>query len=290
MVAHDIQLARQAIGAHMRQIREATGLNGKEFAARLGWSTSKLSKIETGKQTPTRADIAGWTSAAGRPEAAQVLADELAEVQQWYTDYRGRVRSGMRFRQQEAAAVERTMTRLRTFSAARVPAFFQTPEYARHMLTGFARLYDAPDDVGEAVAVRMQRQEVLYRPAKRFHILITEGVLRSCAVAPAPVMMAQLDRLVAATTIPAVEFGVIPFSRQWPLFLDHGFWIYDDDLVIIETLAAELRLSRPDEIELYARAFGQLADLGCYGADARALLTGALVDLAEQSREIPNDS
>src|SRR5215475_3897271 len=103
-------------------------------------------------------------------------------------------------------------------------------------------------------------------------------------------MLAQLDRLVAATTVPAVVFGVIPFSQQWPLFLDHGFWIYDDDLVIIETLAAELRQSRPDEVELYGRAFSQLADIACYGPDARTLLMGALRDLAEQSRETPEDS
>ena len=62
--------ARTGPGSHRRAHApdsSGDGLNGKEFAARLGWSTSKLSGVETGKQTPTGVDIAAWTSAAGQP-------------------------------------------------------------------------------------------------------------------------------------------------------------------------------------------------------------------------------
>ncbi|MCA1672296.1 MAG: DUF5753 domain-containing protein, partial [Actinobacteria bacterium] len=51
----------------------------------------------------------------------------------------------------------------------------------------------------DAVAARMQRQQVLYRTGKRFHFLIAESALRT-RLCPPEVMIGQLDRLVALST------------------------------------------------------------------------------------------
>jgi transcriptional regulator with XRE-family HTH domain len=277
-VQSNIQQAREALGGHLRALRRDAGLNGKEFAAQLGWMPSKVSKLELGQQTPTPADLVAWTQLVGKPEAAEALNGELTALESFYQEYRRRLRSGMRFRQQEALEIEAKAALIRVFNTHHVPGLFQTRDYARHMLAKGARQHGAPNDVDEAVAVRLQRQEVLYRPGKKFHFVVAEAVLRSGAAAPNEVMLAQLDRLVAATTLgPNVKFGVIPFEVQWPVFLDHGFWIIDDDFVIVETLAAELRLTRPDEVEIYAKVFDQLAAIAAYGAAARAILTRVLI-------------
>jgi len=280
----NIQQAREALGTHLRAVRRDAGLNGKQFAAQLGWTASKVSKLELGQQTPTLADITAWAASAGQPAATNALTDELAALESFYQEYRRRLRSGMRFRQQEALDTESRARLIRVFDTHYVTAFFQTAEYARHVLAKGARLHQAPDDVDDAVAVRLKRQELLYRPGKSFHIVVTEAVLRSRAAAGPEVMNAQLDRLVAATTLgPNVKFGVLPFDVQWPVFLDHGFWIIDDDYVIVETLAAELRLTRPDEVVTYAGVFDQLAAIAEYGAAARALITQVLVQQAGKS-------
>ncbi|MBI1758255.1 MAG: helix-turn-helix domain-containing protein [Actinobacteria bacterium] len=282
----NIQQAREALGTHLRALRRAAGVNGKEFAEQLGWTASKVSKLELGQQTPTTVDLVAWVEACGQPEAAEALAGELSALESFYQEYRRRLRSGMRFRQQEAFDTEAKAHLIRVFDTHYVTAFFQTAEYARHMLAKGARLHGAPDDVSEAVAVRLKRQELLYRPGKAFHLVITEAALRSEAAAPREVMTAQLDRLVAATTLgPNVRFGIIPFSVQWPVFLDHGFWIIDDDYVIVETLAAELRLTRPDEVATYARVFDQLAAIAVYGPAARALVTRVLLERDGESTE-----
>jgi transcriptional regulator with XRE-family HTH domain len=283
-VRSNIQQAREALGAHLRQLRRDAGVNGKEFAARLGWMPSKVSKIELGQQTPTPADLRAWVDAAGSPEAAEALVDELSALESFYREYRRRLRSGMRFRQQEALETESKARQIRVFETHFVPGLFQTREYARHMLAKGARLHGAPNDVEEAVVVRMRRQELLYRPGKKFHFVIGEAVLRSGAAAPRDVMTAQLDRLVAATALGRnVKFGVIPFDVQWPVFLDHGFWIIDGDFVIVETLAAELRLTKPDEIQTYAKVFDQLAAIASYGAAARSVITKVLIDREHES-------
>jgi transcriptional regulator with XRE-family HTH domain len=285
----NIQQAREALGAHLRALRRDAGLNGKDFAARLGWTASKVSKLELGQQTPNRSDIAAWVRAADRPDDIDRLAGELAALESFYQEYRRRLRSGMRFRQQEAYDTEAKARLIRVFDTHYVTAFFQTAEYARAMLTKGARLHGAPDDVDDAVAVRLRRQELLYRPGKTFHIVMFESALRSGAAAPPEVMTAQLDRLVAATALgPNVRFGVIPFDVQWPVFLDHGFWIIDNDFVIVETIAAELRLTRPDEVQTYVNIFDQLAAIASYGAAARAVITRALIDRSETSDERPS--
>ncbi len=74
---------------------------------------------------------------------------------------------------------------------------------------------------------------------------------------------------------------------QWPVFLDHGFWLIDDEFVLIETLAAELRLTRPDEVATYARVFEQLAGVAVYGQDARSVIMRVLVSMASDSEGRP---
>lgn len=284
MVRPNIQQAREALGSHLRQLRRETGLNGKEFARALGWPPSKVSKLELGQQTPSPGDLDDWVRVASKPDAAQALSDELTALESFYTEYRRRLRAGMRSRQQEALDTEDKAHRFRVFNTHYVPGLFQTAEYARHMLTKGARHHGAVNDVDEAVAVRMQRQAVLYRPGKTFHFVISEAVLRSQAAAPRTVIAGQLDRLIAGTALGShVKLGVIPFYQQWPVFLDHGFWLIDDSFVIVETIAAELRLTHPDEIEIYARVFKQLAGIALYGAPAREIMTKALLDLSGDS-------
>jgi transcriptional regulator with XRE-family HTH domain len=283
-VQSNIQQAREALGSQLRALRRSAGLNGKTLADRLGWPASKVSKVELGQQSPTPAELVAWATATGAPEVADALTGELASLESFYQEFRRRLRSGMRLRQQESLEFEAKARAIRVFNTHHVPGLFQTAEYARHMLAKGARLHEAPNDVDEAVAVRLRRQDVLYRPGKEFHFVVTEAVLRSGAAAPNEVMMAQLDRLVAATTLgSSVKFGVIPFEAEWPVFLDHGFWIIDGDFVIVETLAAELRLTRPGEVEIYANVFDRLAQIAVYGAAARAVITRVLLERSGDS-------
>lgn len=54
------------------------------------------------------------------------------------------------------------------------------------------------------------------------------------------------------------------------------FHVYDDTLVSVELLSAQVNVTRPSEIALYLEAFEQLRKMAVYGADARALIVEAL--------------
>lgn len=98
-------------------------------------------------------------------------------------------------------------------------------------------------------------------------------------------MVAQLDRLVASSALRNVRLGIIGFHTQYMVGPWHGFWLRDNDRVMVETFSAELNLAQPQEIELYARIFDQLAAIASYGTAARAIITGVIDDLASEGTE-----
>ncbi|MFI7004439.1 helix-turn-helix domain-containing protein [Nocardia sp. NPDC050175] len=55
-----------------------------------------------------------------------------------------------------------------------------------------------------------------------------------------------------------------------------NFVIHDRKVVLVETVAAELTITRPSEIALYEKSFALLAAQAVHGAAARALIGAAL--------------
>ncbi len=147
-------------------------------------------------------------------------------------------------------------------------------------------MFKVRNDINEAVQARIQRQEMLYRPDKRFHFVLTEATLRYRLCSP-QVMLGQLDRLISFSALPNVRLGIIGFGTQYVVAPAHGFWLLDKDRVMVETFSAELNLAQPQEIELYSGIFDSLAAVASYGRAARAITTRVIDDLVP---EAPEDS
>src|SRR5438309_11501866 len=202
--------ARRALGLRLRELRRQAGLTGSQLAASLSWPASKVSKLENGRQTPTDDDIRAWTSAAGAPAEAEVLLASLHTLETQHAEWRRILRSGLSPVQRELAGLEEKTKLFRVVAVTPVPGLLQTAEYARACFEESVRTHGLPDDVDEAVRARLRRQEVLYRPDKRFHFVVTEAALRFRMCAD-DAMVAQLERLVALTALRNVRLGVIGF-------------------------------------------------------------------------------
>jgi transcriptional regulator with XRE-family HTH domain len=272
------QRAREALGLRLRELRRDARLTGRQLAESQGWHPSKISKIEAGKQTPSEADIGAWARACNRPELVHELVASLRMLEEQYVEFRRLFRAGLRANQEALSEIEDSAEVTYNFENVFVPGLLQTPEYARHRLGQPLADVISADDADEAVAVRMRRQNVLYRSGKRFHFVITEAVLRY-RLCPPEVMAGQLDRLVSLSTLPTMKFGVIPFEVQYPVAPVHGFYIYDQRVVHVENFTAVVKVSQPSEIAAYTSLFNQLAEVASYGRDARSIITKALVDL-----------
>jgi hypothetical protein len=58
-----------------------------------------------------------------------------------------------------------------------------------------------------------------------------------------------------------------------------GFWMFDDEQVMVELVSGHLTVTQPHEIAMYAQVFGELAELAVYGRAARSLIVGAVEGL-----------
>ena len=195
------------------------------------------------------------------------------------------LRTGLRPHQNEIAELEARTRFFRVFEATVVPGLLQTAEYARARLAQGIVMLKVRNDINEAVQARLKRQDLLYRPDKRFHFVITEAALRLRLCSP-EAMLGQLDRLISLSALPNVRLGVIGFDTQYVIGPWHGFWLLDTDRVTVETFSAELNLAQPQEIELYSNTFEQFAAVASYGRSARAIITRVIDDLAP---EVPED-
>lgn len=280
----NVDEARRALGKRLRELRQMAGLSGVELAESLSWVGSKVSKIENGRQTPTDQDIRAWTGATGADDETDSLLSALHNLELQHAEWQRLLRAGLKSHQLSLSQQDEKTTLFRGFENTVVPGLLQTAEYARARFAQAMLVHKVRNDVNEAVKQRMQRQEMLYRPDKRFHIVITESVLRYRLVTT-DIMLGQLDRLMAIASIRNVKLGVIGFNTKYVTDPRHGFWLLDNDLVRVETYSAELNLRQPEEIELYSRIFEQHAAAASYGPAARAIIGRALQELAEEAAE-----
>ncbi|MFJ7229810.1 helix-turn-helix domain-containing protein [Streptomyces tendae] len=269
----DFQTAREALGARLRELRAEAGLDGRALAARLDWQPSKVSRLQNGKQTPTRGDLTAWAHGLGRPDVEAELHGLLSalDMKQRHRSWRRQLAGGHRGRQEIGVRQTDATSLIRGLEVSRVPGLFQTPEYARVIFEANAEFRGIPPTTEAAVEARMRRQESLYDPEKTFRFLVCEAALyhRSC---PADVMAEQLDRLYNLVGQRRIELGVIPFGAELRRTAPHAFWIYDRRLVIVETISEELWLTGDDDVALYERAWDWLAESAAYGAPARHLI------------------
>jgi transcriptional regulator with XRE-family HTH domain len=198
---------RRRLGLELRALREAAGMTGEAATRSLGWSTSKLSRMEIGRNPPKPADLGklldlyGVTDEARRDELATLLRE--AKRKGWwqiYSDIPYSTYIGL-----EAEAVS-----MLTYQVV-IPGLFQTEDYARAIIKGTGPTLDA-EALDQRVDVRLTRQAILtkQRPVEVRAVLDEAAVRRM--VGGHDVMRRQLGRMLELAELPNVIIQVIPFE------------------------------------------------------------------------------
>lgn len=271
-----VQQAKQALGQRLRDIRRDSGLSARALAGAAGWHESKCSKIQSGRVMPSEADLRAWTAICGVPDQAADLIATARNIEGMYVEWRRLERAGLKRAQESVRPLFERTRRFRMYQSWVIPGLLQTAAYTREVLSTIVSLRSTPDDVDDAVAVRMERQKVLHAGDHRFAILIEEWVLRTVIGTP-EILVGQLGHLITVGALPSVSLGVIPLGSGrgagWPV---ESFTVYDDAQVNVELVSAHLTITQPAEISEYGQAFSELASIAVYGAQARSLITGAI--------------
>lgn len=275
------QQARQAFGDRLREIRLDAGLSGRQLATAVGIHFTKVSRVEHGRQTPTDAEIRAWCGACNAEAETFDLIAQARRVDSLYREWRRQARTGLRRLQEDIATLYERTRLFRVHEHWSIPGLLQTAAYSIASMAYWAQLLDLPDDREAATAARLARQRILREGDHRFVFLLAEQALRT-RVGSAEAMLEQLDRVMAAMTLPNVSIGIIPAGAGLGAHTQTAFWIFDESLVKVETLTAALDITRPEEVHIYLTVFEQMARAAVYGDAARTLMLQARDEFLQQ--------
>jgi transcriptional regulator with XRE-family HTH domain len=261
--------SRRRLGAELRRLRNAKGFTLDEVAERMTCSTSKISRLETGKGIPKVPDVRelmriyGVVGGVEQDTLLQLVHDGReddgwSEITDGVRPDRYGLNSPSRY-----AALENDATALRSFAISVLHGLLQTTDYARAVSAPFLPEHSA-EEIDLLVAQRVKRQEALFRaePAPLSFVgLIDEGVLHRQVGSP-QVMADQLTRLGEVAELPHVAIRILPFSAG--VLRVHGgdFAILDipaelgSDIVYIEShsgtsyLDAEADVAHYDDVHI----------------------------------------
>ncbi|MFD7066179.1 helix-turn-helix domain-containing protein [Streptomyces sp. NPDC059913] len=268
--------ARESLGARLRGYRKDAGFtSGRAFAAATGWQESKVSRIENGKQNASEEDIRTWCQLTGHEADLADLISIIRHIDEMWMEWRRQLEEGAEKRQQKSIPLYQKTKVFRIWEPNVIWGTIQTAAYARNIFDQASSLYDTPTDTDAAVAKRIERQGYLYTGNRIFNVLLGEQALYANHGGP-EVMKAQLDRLMSVLTLPRLSLGIVPLSAPLGIWIGHGFSMFDDRLVMVETFSAEMTVTSPGEVETYMKAFEFHRQIAVYGHSARNLILTAI--------------
>jgi transcriptional regulator with XRE-family HTH domain len=264
------------LGNRLREIRTDAGLTGRDLGTLAGWHSSKVSRIEFGKQNASADDIRAWCEHCGAESQVKDLLASLRAVEGMFVEWYRLERAGLKAAQESVVPLWERTRRFRIYSSWLIPGPLQTPAYIRAALTAIMSRRKTTDDVDAALRVRVEKQHVIHEGGHRFAVVLEESVLRY-PIGGADTMAGQLGHLLNVGSLPSVSLGVIPLgvdrSKLWPV---EGFWMFDDEVINVELVSGHLTITQPTELAMYADTFGELSAQAVHGPAARNLITSAI--------------
>ena len=257
-------VARRRVRLALRRARDAVGLSQGSVANHMGWSVSKVQRIEAGDNAVSGTDLRALLDLYGVTDREEIdqLAEEarISRRQRWWTkpEIRDHLTPGlMQLLQFEAEAVA-----IRSYQPVLVPGPFQTPAYAEFVL-GWYDIGLTKDDLRVRHDVRMQRREQFLGSGDnpRYFLILDESVLKR-EIGGLEVMAQQLEQLAELAQRPEVRIRIVPLKEGAVLGLVGQFTVLDlsegdvDDAVLYrESYTRDFIEHDPKEVAFHRELF-----------------------------------
>jgi transcriptional regulator with XRE-family HTH domain len=189
-----------------RTLRTKAGLTQEQVARQLGWSASKVARIENGKINISRDDLAVMLALYGvtNERAVQDLLHLAGQASQPSDVISAEFRVYV--------GLEAVASAIYEYEPVLIPGLLQTPQYARAVIRALSPAGDSDAVVEQRMEIRQERQRLLtaeHPPQLLF--LIDESALRR-QVGGRAVTVEQLERLKELHQLPNVTIQIVPFS------------------------------------------------------------------------------
>jgi transcriptional regulator with XRE-family HTH domain len=267
LMTQDAPSARERqLASELRLLRGTVRLNGKDVADRLGWSPSKISRIETNRVGVAPDDLERLLEFYNVPEMRADYLRKLAasaRTRGWWDAYANALSTGF----SSLIKLEAGSGVLRCYSAVVPHALLQTADYARQIITSTLQT-PSPLEVDRRVEITRRRQQVLKREKQPMQLaaVIDEAIFRRLIWTPDgrpanDVVRGQFEQLAEMATWPNVTIQVLRFEAGLPPVTSGSFSILDSlatgtaDVVYLENKNRAFFIETEREVHQYVQEF-----------------------------------
>jgi transcriptional regulator with XRE-family HTH domain len=292
MVVESPSARERRLARELRDLRSAGPLHGKDVAARLGWSASKVSRIENGRIGISADDLERLLTLYDVPEPRADFLRRLAPSARpkgWWDAYAETLSAGYA----NLIRLEAGSRALRCYGALVPHALLQSPHFVRQVILS---TWETPSqvEIDRRMQVCRRRQDVLDAATPEgpllCHAVLDESVLRRTAVAPGQdgggvVLREQLEWLVDAAARPNVTVQVLPFTAGLPPVTAGSFSVLESratgspDVVYLENKTRVFYLDSEAEVQRYEQAFALLSRMALDPAESLELIRRTAAEL-----------
>jgi transcriptional regulator with XRE-family HTH domain len=243
---------RRELGQRLRGLRLDKELTVADAASRVGFSQSRLTKIELG-QGAKREDVLNlldvYEETDPQQQAALLAMVRAGASKEWWE---GRHALPPKFG--NYLGLESVAATLQAYDTTLVHGLLQTSDYARALLRA-ERPELLAHEIDRLVELRMRRQEILTRadpPPPTVWSVMDEAVLRR-QVGGKETMHAQLQRLIERSELPNMTLLVMPDDLGAHAGLPGPFSILQFEtgarpVVYVDSQAGNLYLEKDDDL------------------------------------------
>ncbi|MGH8795343.1 MAG: helix-turn-helix domain-containing protein [Stackebrandtia sp.] len=259
---------RRRLAAELRQLRVEAKLTNAALCKKLGWSPTKISRMENATYPPNMADVMKLLRELDVPSTRAHRITEIAREaaeRGWWQDFG----EHMGARQRVNADLEWGAQTIAEYMNVVIPGALQSAEYTRSrgriaMLRGERT---SEKDLDLTVEARLARQQMLRRPdGPKYEAIVDEIILMRPQV-PREIMREQLLQLAeTAEQDPSIVVRMLPVKVEvedhWLPVSSFSAYTYpepdDPDVVLLEGEAADTVLSDEVEVAPYRQLFDRL--------------------------------
>jgi transcriptional regulator with XRE-family HTH domain len=251
---------RIALGSRLRQLREGCGISREAAGDAIRGSHAKISRLELGRTGFKERDLRDLLSLYGVVDPAEretyLELARRANDPGWWQHYSDLLPAWF----ETYIGLEQAATTIRTYEAQFVPGLLQTADYARAVIQ-----LGNTDETERRVAIRMRRQQILYRAAApTLWAVIDEAALHR-PVGGVEVLLEQIEHLVGMADRPSIRIQVLPYSAGGHSAAGGPFSILRfpepelADIVYTEQLTSSLYFDKQRDVELYMSVMNRIS-------------------------------
>jgi len=284
------------LARELREARVGTQLPGNQVATLLGWSASKISRVETGRIGISPTDLDRLMELYHLPDEQAEYFRRLApsaRTRGWWDAYADSLSAGYA----GLLRLESGSQALRSYCALVPHPLVMTADYIRQVVLATWQT-PSTQEVSRRVRVCLRRQAVLQPrdsgPGLAFSAVIDEAVLRRSATPPGSpdgigVHLGQLEHLVAVAALPNITLQVLPYSAGIPPVSAGSFSVLESrataapDVVYLENKTRIFFVDGEAELHRYDRDFELLADMALPPAESLDFIRDVARDVATQA-------